>query len=160
MPTLHDFELPGLSGGTVRFDGPNVRAVLLVNVASRCGLTPQYKQLEALWRGNQPRGLLIVGLPCNQFGAQEPGSPAEIASFCSLEYGVSFPLTDKIEVNGRGRHPLYQWLAGADASFPGDIQWNFEKFLCDRRGQPVARFAPPVRPDDPQVLTTIGALLD
>lgn len=159
MPTLHDFTLPGLTGGEIRFDAPDTRAVLLVNVASRCGLTPQYKQLEALWRGNQARGLLIVGLPCNQFGAQEPGSAGEIASFCALEYGVSFPMSGKIEVNGAGRHPLYQWLAGSGAPFAGDIQWNFEKFLCDRSGQPVARFAPTVRPDDPQVLSAVGTLL-
>lgn len=156
---LSDFTLPGLTGGEVRFDQPPPKAVLLVNVASRCGLTPQYKQLEVLWRGNQARGLLIVGLPCNQFAGQEPGSADEIASFCSMEYGVSFPLTSKIEVNGPGRHPLYQWLAGSNSAFPGDIQWNFEKFLLDGQGELVARFHPKVRPDDPQVLGAIGTLL-
>jgi glutathione peroxidase len=157
--SLFDYALPGLQGGTVRFDTDQPKAVLLVNVASRCGLTPQYKQLEALWRGNQARGLRVVGLPCNQFAAQEAGSAEQIAQFCALEYGVSFPLTGKIAVNGPERHPLYAFLAGADATFPGDIQWNFEKFLCDGSGSVVARFAPTVRPDDPQVLSALGALL-
>ena len=156
---LFDFSLSGLSGGEVQFNDPPPKAVLLVNVASRCGLTPQYKHLESLWRGNQARGLLVVGLPCNQFGSQEPGNAEQIASFCSMEYGVSFPMTSKIEVNGPGRHPLYEWLAGSAAAFPGDIQWNFEKFLCDGKGAVVARYGPQTRPDDPQILGAIGALL-
>ena len=156
---LFDFSLSGLSGGEVQFNDPPPKAVLLVNVASRCGLTPQYKHLESLWRGNQARGLLVVGLPCNQFGSQEPGNAEQIASFCSMEYGVSFPMTSKIEVNGPGRHPLYEWLAGPTSAHAGNISWNFEKFLIGRDGQVIARFAPTAKPDAPEVIAAIEKAL-
>jgi glutathione peroxidase len=159
MTTLHDFTLDALDGKPLRFERFRGGPVLLVNVASRCGLTPQYAGLEALWREWRERGLTVVGLPCNQFGAQEPGTPLEIQSFCSVNYDVSFPLTQKIEVNGPGRHPLYRWLAGEDSPFPGDVRWNFEKFLCDGQGRLVTRFAPQVTPDAPELRAAVAQLL-
>jgi glutathione peroxidase len=134
---------------------------LLVNVASRCGLTPQYSALEELHATYAPRGFTVVGLPCNQFGGQEPGSSEEIAQFCSATYGVSFPMTEKIEVNGDGRHPIYESLvAAADASGrDGDIQWNFEKFLVGADGGVVARFSPQTQPKDPAVLALVERLV-
>jgi glutathione peroxidase len=138
------------------------RPALLVNVASRCGLTPQYSRLEALHEEFEPRGFTVVGVPCNQFGGQEPGTAEEIATFCSATYGVTFPMTEKVEVNGAGAHPVYQRLtAAADASGrAGDVQWNFEKFLIDGSGQVVARFRPGTEPDAPEVRTAIEALLE
>jgi glutathione peroxidase len=138
------------------------RPALLVNVASRCGLTPQYSRLEALHEEFGPRGFTVVGIPCNQFGGQEPGTSEEIAAFCSATYGVTFPMTGKVEVNGPGAHPLYQRLTAApDASGQaGDVQWNFEKFLIDGSGQVVARFRPATEPDAPEVRTAIEALLE
>jgi glutathione peroxidase len=134
---------------------------LLVNVASKCGLTPQYTQLEALQEEYGPRGFTVVGFPCNQFMGQEPGTAEEIAAFCSATYGVTFPLADKIEVNGPGAHPVYQRLtATADASGEaGDVQWNFEKFLVDAHGEVVARFRPRTQPDAPEVRTAIESLV-
>jgi glutathione peroxidase len=138
------------------------RPALVVNVASRCGLTPQYSQLEALHEEFGPRGFTVVGMPCNQFMGQEPGTPEEIATFCSATYGVTFPMTEKVEVNGPGAHPVYQRLTAApDASGEaGDVQWNFEKFLVDGDGAVVARFRPRTEPDAPEVRTAIQALLD
>jgi len=122
---------------------------LLVNVASRCGLTPQYTGLERLHEEHAAQGFSVVGLPCNQFGEQEPGKAAEIASFCSTTYGVDFPMFDKVEVNGRNRHPLFDWLTSQKKGFLGsrDIKWNFTKFLTDREGRVVARYAPQVEPE-------------
>jgi glutathione peroxidase len=159
MTTLNHFHLHALDGTPLdlhQFDG---HVVLIVNVASRCGLTPQYKGLEALWREQREAGLTVLGLPCNQFGSQEPGSPEQIAEFCELNYGVTFPLSEKIDVNGGNRHPLYHWLAGPQARFPGDIQWNFEKFVIDRSGQVAARFSPMVKPTDPELLERLSELL-
>lgn len=137
------------------------RPILVVNVASRCGLTPQYAGLEALHERYQDRGFSVVGFPCNQFGGQEPGGADEIATFCSTTYGVTFPLFEKIEVNGPGRHPIYAELtATADADgHAGDVRWNFEKFLVGRQGG-VTRFAPTVTPDDPALVTAVEAELD
>jgi len=137
------------------------RAALVVNVASKCGLTPQYTQLEQLQKDLGPRGFTVLGFPCNQFGGQEPGSNEEIAEFCSATYGVSFPLTDKIEVNGPGRAPLYESLTAVeDADVEaGDIQWNFEKFVLSPAGEVVARFRPMVAPEDPSVLAALGSVL-
>ena len=135
------------------------RPALLVNVASKCGLTPQYAGLEKL--AETYSGLAVIGFPCNQFMGQEPGTPEEIAEFCSATYGVTFPLTEKIEVNGEGRHPIYQELTktadenGAD----GDIQWNFEKFLVTADGQVSKRFSPRTEPEDPRVVEAITALV-
>jgi len=136
-------------------------AALVVNVASRCGLTPQYTQLEALQREFGARGLTVVGVPCNQFAGQEPGTPAEIAGFCSATYGVTFPMTEKLDVNGPGAHPLFQRLSEApDASGEaGDVQWNFEKFLLDTDGEVVARFRPMTQPDAPEVRHAIEEAL-
>ena len=138
------------------------RAALVVNVASRCGLTPQYTQLEALHEEFGPRGFTVLGVPCNQFAGQEPGAPEEIASFCSTTYGVTFPMTEKVEVNGPGAHPVYRRLTEAPdvAGQAGDVQWNFEKFLVDGSGNVVARFRPQTQPDAPEIRTAIEALLD
>ncbi|MER7501582.1 glutathione peroxidase [Nonomuraea pusilla] len=137
------------------------RAVLLVNVASRCGLTPQYAGLVKLQQEYGPRGFTVVGVPCNQFMGQEPGSPEEIQEFCSATYGVDFPLLEKTEVNGPGRHPLYAELTGVadDGGEAGDVQWNFEKFLIDRSGTVVARFRPRTAPEDPAVTSAIEKVL-
>ena len=136
-------------------------AALIVNVASRCGLTSQYQTLEMLHEKYSPRGFTVVGVPCNQFGGQEPGSAEEIAEFCSSTYGVSFPMTEKIDVNGENRHPIYQELTrlARVGREPGDITWNFEKFVLDSDGTPVARFAPRLAPDDPSVLEAIESVL-
>jgi len=159
MPNLYDFQLRDIDGDPLplsRFQG---QAVLVVNVASRCGLTPQYTGLEAVYREGKDLGLVVLGVPCNQFGKQEPGSPSEIKEFCSLNYDVSFPLSEKTEVNGPGRHPLYGWLAGPDARYPRDIQWNFEKFLIGRDGEVRARFAPDTTPQDAGLKAAIAEAL-
>ena len=137
------------------------KVTLLVNVASKCGLTPQYEQLEALQKKYSAQGFTVVGVPCNQFLGQEPGTSEEIASFCSTTYGVTFPLTEKVEVNGEGRHPLYSALTPiADAEgVDGDIRWNFEKFLVNRDGAVVARFHPKTAPDAPEVISAIESAL-
>jgi glutathione peroxidase len=137
------------------------RPALLVNVASKCGLTPQYTALEAIHEKYSDRGFTVVGIPCNQFGGQEPGSSEEIAEFCSATYGVTFPMTEKIDVNGSTRHELYVGLVQVpdEKGDAGDIAWNFEKFLVDDQGAVVARFSPGVVPDDPQVTGKIEELL-
>lgn len=134
---------------------------LLVNVASRCGLTPQYAALELLQEKFGHRGFTVVGLPCNQFLGQEPGSAEEIAEFCSATYGVTFPMTEKIDVNGEDRHEIYRGLVDTpdQDGRTGDVQWNFEKFLLSDSGEVVARYAPGVLPDDPQVVAAIEANL-
>jgi glutathione peroxidase len=134
---------------------------LLVNVASKCGLTPQYTGLEQLQERYAGQGFTVVGLPCNQFLGQEPGSAEEIAEFCSATYGVTFPLTEKIEVNGEGRHAIYRSLVETpdENGEAGDVSWNFEKFLVDGRGDVVARFSPSVEPDDPQLVSAVEAQL-
>ena len=136
-------------------------AALFVNVASKCGLTPQYSGLEALHKRFHERGFYVVGFPCNQFMGQEPGTPEEIATFCSATYGVTFPLSEKIEVNGEGRHALYQSLtATADAKGrTGDIQWNFEKFVIAPDGRVVARFGPQTEPDDAVLVAAVESVL-
>ncbi|GAB3202455.1 glutathione peroxidase [Geodermatophilus arenarius] len=137
------------------------RPALVVNVASRCGLTPQYTGLEELQREYGPRGFTVVGVPCNQFAGQEPGSAEEIESFCSATYGVTFPMTGKVDVNGEGAHPVYQRLTEAPdaAGEAGPVRWNFEKFLVDGDGAVVARFRPTTEPGAPEVRTAIEALL-
>jgi glutathione peroxidase len=137
------------------------RVALVVNVASQCGLTPQYTGLEELHRAYGPRGFTVVGVPCNQFGGQEPGTSEEIAEFCSATYGATFPMTEKVEVNGPGRHPLYEALTAAtdDEGRDGDVQWNFEKFLVDADGAVAARFAPQVEPGDDRLRERLEKLL-
>jgi glutathione peroxidase len=134
---------------------------LLVNVASKCGLTPQYTALELLHEKYAGRGFTVVGVPCNQFGGQEPGTPSEIEEFCSTSYGVTFPMTEKIEVNGPGRHPLYDVLTrvATASGKSGDIQWNFEKFLVSADGEVVARFSPQVPPDDQRIIDAVETLV-
>ncbi|WP_338749247.1 glutathione peroxidase [Janibacter alittae] len=134
---------------------------LLVNVASKCGLTPQYTALEALHEEYSPQGFAVVGLPCNQFGGQEPGTSEEIAEFCSATYGVSFPMSEKIAVNGADRHPLYEALVDTEdeSGESGDIRWNFEKFVIDGDGAPLARFSPQVTPDDERVVAAVRAAI-
>ena len=137
------------------------KPALVVNVASKCGLTPQYTALEALHEQYAGRGFSVVGVPCNQFGGQEPGSAEEIAEFCSASYGVTFPMTEKVDVNGADRHPVYAELVRTpdQSGVAGDVQWNFEKFLVDGDGAVVARFGPQVVPDDPQVTAAIESVL-
>jgi glutathione peroxidase len=137
------------------------KPALLVNVASQCGNTPQYAKLEALHEEYSPRGFTVIGFPCNQFGGQEPGSADDIAEFCSTTYGVTFPLTEKIDVNGKNRHPIYEKLVLVPrvGKAPGDVSWNFEKFVIDAAGTPVARFAAKTEPDDQTVLEAIEYVL-
>lgn len=137
------------------------KPALLVNVASKCGLTPQYTALEALHEEYSPHGFAVVGLPCNQFGGQEPGTSDEIAEFCSATYGVTFPMSEKVEVNGADRHPVYEALVDTqdEVGEGGDIRWNFEKFVIDADGTPVARFSPQVTPDDERVVAAVRSTL-
>ena len=145
MTSLVDFTLPRLDGTPQPLSAYKGKVVLVVNTASQCGHTPQYEGLEALWRQYGPQGLVVLGFPCNQFGGQEPGGADEIAEFCEVNFGVSFPLFGKLEVNGPGESPLYTWLKQAE---PGDVEWNFAKFLVGRDGQVVARFSPDTPPAD------------
>ncbi|SFY06546.1 glutathione peroxidase [Streptomyces atratus] len=159
--TLHDIPLRTLTGEPTSLADYSGKVVLLVNVASKCGLTPQYAGLVKLQNEYADRGFTVLGVPCNQFAGQEPGSPEEIQTFCSTTYGVSFPLLEKTDVNGDGRHPLYAGLtqlADADGE-AGDIQWNFEKFLISPAGEPVARLRPRVEPESPELVTAIESLL-
>lgn len=135
------------------------KVLLIVNVASQCGYTPQYKTLEAVYEKYKDKGLVVLGFPCNQFGAQEPGTNEEIKQFCSSKYNVTFPLFDKIDVNGPKRNPLYIALAGKDSPFPGDIKWNFTKFLIGRDGTILKRFDSAVSPDSPEATSTIKSAL-
>jgi len=137
------------------------KVLLLVNVASKCGLTPQYTQLEQLQQKYEGKGFTVIGFPCNQFGHQEPGTPEEIGTFCATTYGVTFPMTEKIDVNGPDRHEIYKTLTQVSDSDgrSGDIQWNFEKFVVSADGTKVNRFAPPTKPDDPKVIAAIEAAL-
>ncbi len=160
MSVFHDLTLHALDGQPLPLAPFRGQVVLVVNVASRCGLTPQYAGLEQLQQRYRGRGFSVLGLPCNQFAEQEPGSAEDIRQFCSLNYGVSFPLGAKLEVNGPGRHPLYRLLAGEGAEFPGDITWNFEKFLVGQDGRVLARFSPRTAPDDPALIQAIEKALD
>lgn len=159
--SLAQIPLTTLDGNPTSLAAYDGRAVLVVNVASKCGLTPQYGALEQLARDYGDRGLTVIGVPCNQFMGQEPGTPEQIATFCSTTYGVSFPLLAKADVNGADRHPLYAVLtetadAGGEA---GDVQWNFEKFLVAPDGTVVNRFRPRTEPDAPEVIAAIEAAL-
>lgn len=157
--SLKEVELTGLRGEPLSGEAYEGKVVLFVNVASRCGLTPQYETLVELRERYKDRGFEILGTPCNQFLGQEPGSAEEIEEFCSVTYGVDFPLLEKQEVNGAGRSPLYQFLIQSDVGGGADVSWNFEKFLVDREGVVRYRFEPSVKPDADEVIEAIEALL-
>ena len=159
MSAFHDLKLTALDGQELPLAPFKGQVVLVVNVASKCGLTPQYAALENLYQQYKGKGFSVLGLPCNQFAGQEPGTEQEIQAFCSLNYGVTFPLSSKLEVNGHERHQLYRLLAGEGAEFPGDITWNFEKFLLGKDGRVLARFSPRTAPDDPSVIQAIEKAL-
>lgn len=159
--SVFSVKIKGLTAGDDALGSVANKVVLVVNVASKCGLTPQYTGLEALQKEFSGKGFSVLGVPCNQFGAQEPGSPSEIATFCSTNYGVSFPMTEKVDVNGPGRHPLYELLTPVkDAEgHSGDVRWNFEKFLVGKNGEVIARFSPMISPDDETLRSAIRAAL-
>ena len=148
MSSVYDFDAQTIDGGTVSLADYRGRVLLIVNTASACGFTPQFGGLEALWKDYGGRGFAVLGFPSNEFGKQDPGSNAEIASFCQLEYGVSFPMMAKVAVNGRDAHPLYQWLVKEARGLLGTtaIKWNFTKFLVGRDGQVIRRYAPIDKP--------------
>jgi glutathione peroxidase len=149
MTTAYDFESHTLDGKPVRLQQYSGKALLIVNTASKCGFTPQYSGLEALYQRYRDRGLVVLGFPCNQFGEQEPGTPSEIGAFCQQNYGVTFPVFEKIDVNGEAAHPLYEWLKQSAPGLLGSkrIKWNFTKFLVDRNGKVVERYAPKDEPE-------------
>jgi glutathione peroxidase len=144
MTSVYDFEAQTINGEAVKLDQYRGKVLLIVNTASKCGFTPQFDGLEKLWKDMGPKGLAVVGFPCNQFGGQDPGANDEIASFCQLNYGVSFPMMGKVEVNGPNAHPLYQWLVKEAPGILGTkaIKWNFTKFLIGKDGQVLGRYAP------------------
>jgi len=159
--SVSDIPVKSLAGQDSSIGAHLGKAALVVNVASKCGLTPQYTALEQLQKTYGDRGLAVLGFPCNQFGGQEPGTAEEIELFCSATYGVTFPMFEKIEVNGADRHPVYTELTETKdgEGEAGDIQWNFEKFLIDGDGEVVARFRPRTEPDAPEVIAAIEKLL-
>jgi glutathione peroxidase len=159
--TMWDAPIRTLQGTPTKLGDFRGKALLLVNVASKCGMTPQYAALEALHERLGPKGFTVIGFPCNQFGGQEPGTAEQIQTFCSNSYGVTFPLTEKIEVNGPGRHPIYRELALVpDATgHTGDVRWNFEKFVISADGSKITRFGTKVTPDDPALVAAVEAAL-
>lgn len=156
MTSIHDLALTTITGAERALSAYAGRALLIVNVASRCGYTPQYRGLEALFRSHGPRGLAVLGVPCNQFGAQEPGTDAEIADFCAAKYDVTFDLFHKVDVNGPAAHPLFARLTAASG---GPVKWNFTKFLVGRDGVLRERFEPAVGPDSPALMGAVEAAL-
>ena len=161
MSTLHDFSAKTIRGDDCELSNFAGKVCLVVNVASQCGLTPQYDGLQRLYDEFRERGFEVLAFPCNQFGSQEPGTEDEIATFCETNYGVGFPMFSKVEVNGGGADPLYQWLTAEDTKpdGAGDVAWNFAKFLVGKDGQVVARFAPPTEPCSAEVKQEIEAAL-
>lgn len=158
--SLYNFTLPSIDGKPMPLADFKGKVVLMVNVASQCGYTPQYSGLEALYEKYKDQGFVILGFPANNFGAQEPGTNEEIKTFCTRKYNVTFPMYAKVSVKGTDQTPLYQYLTKeADPTHTGDIKWNFTKFLVDRNGKVVQRFEPAVTPDDPQVVSAIEKLL-
>jgi len=158
--SIYQFKMNNIKGESQSLTDFEGKTALIVNVASACGLTPQYTGLEALYQKYKDNGLVVLGFPCNQFGAQEPGSEDEIQNFCSTKYAVSFPMFSKIEVNGEGKCDLYNALNGDTAKFPGDITWNFEKFLINGSGEVVSRFSPKTTPDDADLISKIESELN
>ena len=161
MATAHDFSARTIDGTDQSLKHYSGKTLLIVNVASQCGLTPQYSGLQKLYEQYRGRGLEVLGFPCNQFGAQEPGTEAQIKTFCETRFAVTFPLFAKLNVNGDGRHPLYEFLTSqaTQPDGPGDIQWNFAKFVVDKSGTVVARFSPTVTPSAPELVETIEKTL-
>lgn len=159
MTSLQQIPLTTITGEKTSLADYAGSVLLVVNVASKCGLTPQYEALEALHRKYRDRGFSVVGFPCNDFGNQEPGTPEQIQEFCRSTYDVTFPLMEKVHVKGEGQHPLYAALTGDGAAFPGEVKWNFGKFLVTEDGKVLKRFEPRTAPDDPEVVAAIEAAL-
>ena len=157
--SIYTIPLKDIDGKDTSLKPYQGKVLLIVNVASRCGFTPQYTALEAIYQKYKDQGLVVLGFPCNQFAHQEPGTDAEIKQFCTSKYSVTFPMFDKIEVNGPNRHPLYAQLAGKESPFPGNIGWNFTKFLVGRDGKILKRFNSPVKPDSAEVAQAIESAL-
>jgi len=157
--SIYDIKLKDIDGKDTTLAAYKGKVVFIVNVASQCGLTPQYNALEATYEKYKDKGFVVLGFPCNQFGGQEPGTNEEIKQFCSSKYNVTFPMYDKIDVNGANRHPLYVTLAGKDSPYPGDIKWNFNKFLIGKDGKILKRFEPKTTPDSADVTQAIEAAL-
>jgi glutathione peroxidase len=156
---LQSISLTDINGKPASLKDYDGKVLLVVNVASKCGLTPQYKALEAVHQKYKEKGFSVLGFPCNDFGSQEPGTLEEIKEFCSTKYNVTFPMFDKLHVKGPEQHPLYSALSGKESPFPGDVKWNFGKFLIGRNGRIVKRFEPKATPDSPEVAQAIEAAL-
>lgn len=159
MTTIYEFNAKDLNGNEVDFAQFKDKVLLIVNTASKCGFTPQFEGLEKLYQSYKDQGLVVIGFPCNQFGSQDPGSNEEIGEFCQKNYGVSFLMMQKIEVNGDNEHPLYTWLKKQEGGFLTDgIKWNFTKFLVNRRGEVVDRYAPTTKPEaiEPEIVKLLG----
>lgn len=157
--SLQQIPLKDIDGKDTSLKAYAGKVLLVVNVASKCGNTPQYEGLEALYQKYKSQGLVVLGFPCNDFGSQEPGTAEQIKAFCSSTYNVTFPMFDKLHVKGTGQHPLYAALTGKDGAFPGDVQWNFGKFLVGRDGKPLSRFEPKLKPDAPELVKAVEAAL-
>lgn len=157
--SIHDIKLKDIDGKDVSMSAYKGKVLLIVNVASKCGFTKQYSGLEAAWQKYKDKGLVVLGFPCNQFGGQEPGTNEEIKQFCTSKFNVTFPMFDKIDVNGVSRHPLYTALTGTESPFPGSIRWNFSKFLVGKDGKILKRFESKVAPDAPEMTRAIEEAL-
>ncbi|MDB6123025.1 MAG: Peroxiredoxin [Pedosphaera sp.] len=158
-PALYDIPLKDIDGKDTSLKAYKGKVLLVVNVASKCGFTPQYESLEAIQKKYQDKGFTVLGFPCNDFGAQEPGSAEEIKKFCSSKYDVTFPMFEKLHVKGDEQHPLYAALSGKDSPFPGDVKWNFGKFLIGKDGKILQRFDSKVKPNSPELTSAIEAAL-
>lgn len=159
MTTIYDIPLTSIDGNDMKLGDFEGEVLLIVNVASECGLTPQYTGLQSLYDKYSGQGFRVIGLPCNQFGGQEPGTEADVKNFCETQYQVTFPMTSKIEVKGQNRHDLYTVLTGDRAKFPGKITWNFEKFLLGRDGEVLQRYSPKVEPESEELVNGIESAL-
>lgn len=159
MTTAHDFSLQKIGGGELALSTFKGQVILLVNVASECGYTKQYQGLQDIYDQFKERGLVVLGVPCNQFGGQEPGTDEQIQQFCTTKFNVTFPMSSKIEVKGKQQHPLYAWLTNDEARYPGDIGWNFAKFLIGKNGDVLKRFDSGDKPTDDKVLAAIEKAL-
>ena len=157
--SIYDVPVKDIDGKATDLSAYKGKVILIVNVASKCGFTPQYTALEATYKKYSDHGFVILGFPCNQFGAQEPGSDEEIKQFCTSKYAVTFPMFDKLEVNGANRHPLYVLLAGDTSPFPGNIKWNFTKFIIGKDGKILNRFDSKVKPGSPEITAAIETAL-